>query len=331
MKTIKGAVLAAALAAFVLAGCAGQASGTGTPAGSKNSSAASNTEDARSSEGASQSVQSTEGSASEGAGRFETVSYSITYDGKQYDKDAYVYVPASYQASEPMNIFYLMHGSTGSGEQLAQTMAPLFDSWISDGSMEPMLVVFPTYYPDRSFVVSDYSEDYPLNHFFATQEVNELMKAVESRYTTYAEGTDEKGLAAGRDHRAFGGYSMGGVTTWDVLAYQAQYFAYYMPMAGDSWLDRVTDASDDQALSDLLTQSLRENGYSSDDFRIIAMVGGNDGTKYSMQPQIEALRTYQSDLITDDNLIYWENDGGGHSQQSLEAEVQHGVSYLFSK
>jgi enterochelin esterase-like enzyme len=259
------------------------------------------------------------------AGHLETISYKISYEGASYDKKAYVYVPSSYDESEPMNILYLMHGSQGSGKQLASAMKPLCDRWIREGTMKPMLVVFPTYYPDRSFVVPDYTEDYQLNHFFATSEVRILMKEAEDRFHTYSNSTDDAGLSESRMHRAFGGYSMGGVTTWDVLAAQADYFAYFMPMAGDCWLNRISDEPVDQ----LLVQGLEDGGYSSDDFMIIAMVGGNDGTKGSMQPQIAALRENHEGLITDDNLIYWENEGGGHSQESFELEVEHGVRYLW--
>lgn len=31
---------------------------------------------------------------------------------------------------------------------------PLLDEWIENGRVEPMIVVFPTYYPDQSFVTS---------------------------------------------------------------------------------------------------------------------------------------------------------------------------------
>jgi enterochelin esterase-like enzyme len=264
-----------------------------------------------------------------GPGKLEKTSYTITYQGTEFQKEAYVYVPSAYDGTA-MNILYLMHGSQGSGKALAEDMAPLLDKWIQEGEIKPLLVVFPTYYPDRSFVVPDYSRDYPLNHFFATEELLPLMRAVEGTYRTYAEGTDEAGLAAGRTHRAFGGYSMGGVTTWDVLAYQSMYFSDFMPMAGDCWLDRVTDASGDTETADLLMQGLSANGFTANDFRIIAMVGENDGTKYSMQPQIAALRNDHADLIRADNLIYWENARGGHSEESLEAEVEHGIPYLFS-
>jgi len=123
---------------------------------------------------------------------------------------------------------------------------------------------------------------------------------------------------------------MGGVTTWDVLAYQSEYFSYFMPMAGDSWLSQAEDVSDDDEFADWIAKGISDNGLSSDDFRIVAMVGQDDGTKYSMQPQIEALRSRHPELFTDDSLIYWENRNGGHNQESLEAETQHGVKYLWN-
>lgn len=262
--------------------------------------------------------------------QLQTLDYKIDYDGKTYDKNAVVYVPDSYQDNSPMNIFYLMHGSTMNNVDFAETMQPLFDQWITSGEMSPMLVVFPTYYPDSSFVVSNYTEDYPLNHFFATDEVKTVMKTVESQLTTYAgKDTSDTSFENSRAHRAFGGYSMGGITTWDILVSQSQFFHDYMPMAGDSWIGQITGDSSDEAVADTLVSGLEENNYQTNDVKIIAMVGENDGTKYSMQPQINALLRNHSDLITEDNLIYWENANGGHNQESLELEVQHGVAYLF--
>ncbi|MFC3932177.1 hypothetical protein ACVR0S_03000 [Streptococcus dentapri] len=155
------------------------------------------------------------------------------------------------------------------------------------------------------------------------------MKTVESQLTTYAKDTSDTSFENSRTHRAFGGYLMGGITTWDVLVSQSQFFHDYMPMAGDSWIGQITGDSSDEVVADTLVSGLEENQYQADDFKIIAMVDENDGTKYSMQPQLDALSTNHGDLITDDNLIYWENANGEHNQESLELEVQHGVSYLF--
>lgn len=256
-----------------------------------------------------------------------SVKYSIRYKGRRYPKTAYVYVP-KHNRGNRWNVFYLMHGSGGNGRELAETMQPLMDRWIRQGRMKPMLVVFPTYYPDRTYMQSDYSQDYPLNHFYAETESLKVVRAVETRWHTYAQGTSSRQLQASRTHRAFGGYSMGGVTTWDVLASQAEYFSYYMPMAGDSWLLQNTSAGRSE-FAQAVTGDLRRNRYTSNDVKVIAMVGENDSTKYSMIPQIRALRKYAPDLITGKSLIYWENPGGGHSLESLEAEVRHGIPMLF--
>ena len=265
-----------------------------------------------------------------GESRLETVQYTITYDGTEYEKEAVVYVPAGYSGDEPLNTLYLMHGSGGSADQMADTLKPLLDEWMESGEMQSCLVIFPTYYPDRSFVVTDYSRDYPLNHFFAADELLTLLRTVEGQYYTFAADTTDDGLAESRLHRAFGGYSMGGVTTWEVLAYESPYFAYYMPMAGDCWLGRGTDASGPETIADSLAAGLTNAGYTADNFRVIAMVGGADGTRGSMIPQIEALRSRHGDLFTDESLLYWENEGGGHSGESMVLEIQHGIRYLWT-
>ena len=256
-------------------------------------------------------------SSADGTSRIDALSYTIRYEGTDYTKTEYVYVPASYRADTPMKELYLMHGSSGNNEDTAAAMKPLLDEWIKQGRMEPMLVIFPTYYPDRSFVVPDYAEDYPLNHFFGETEVNTAVQTVEDTYST----------SQNRENRAFGGYSMGGVTTWEVLAYQADQFAWFLPMAGDAWIDQSEDLQDDEDIAAFLMQDMKDSGYEADDFHILAMVGENDGTKFSMLPQIEALR--KDPLINDDNLQYWENENGTHSEASFEAETEHSLTWLF--
>lgn len=255
-------------------------------------------------------------------GRIESVSYAVTYSGKTYGKTAYVYVPASYDRESAMPVVYLLHGSSDGARQLEEAMAPLLDDWMSRGEAPSSLVVFPTYYPDRSFVIRDYRQDYPLNRFFAQEEIDVLIKAVEGTYHTFAKGTDEKALADSRLHRAFGGYSMGGVTTWEMLMAKPQYFAYFLPMAGDCW--RQGD------VADLLAKGLCNTGLGAGDFRVIAMVGERDGTKYQMQRQVKALWERQGDLFTKDSLLYWENEDGGHDLASLEVAIRHAMPFLWS-
>lgn len=275
------------------------------------------------------SIPSTETSISAitGTSRIDTLTYTQDYEGKTYNKSLQVYVPESYEQGTVMNILYLMHGSTGDSEGTAQAVKPILDRMIQERKIEPLLVVFPTYYPDRTFVVSNYSQDYPLNHFFATTEIETVLPLVEGTYTTYASDTTEQGFRDSRTHRAFGGYSMGGITTWDLLVEQSAYFSTYMPMAGDSWIGRITGDSSASAVAQTLVSGLVREGYRESDVRVIAMVGERDGTKSSMQPQITALR--QTEYFNQDNLIYWENPGGGHSLESFVAEVEYALPLLF--
>ena len=40
---------------------------------------------------------------------------------------------------------------------------------------------------------------------------------------------------ASRDHRIFGGFSLGSVTTWLEFCYDYDYIKYFIPMSGSSW------------------------------------------------------------------------------------------------
>lgn len=255
--------------------------------------------------------------------RLEQVSYSFTYEGKDYVKNVSVYLPEGYSKEEDYDFLYLLHGSTGSGTGLAEETKPLLDQFIADGQLKKMIVAFPTYYPDRSFVTSNYVADYPLNHAFGAEEITSVVEAVESKYSSsYSED-----LSVNRGKRSFGGYSMGGVTTWEVLAYHPEMFSLYLPMAGDCWIDRAEDVSGDSEIASFLASQIREKNLSHDDIEILAMVGENDSTKYSMIPQIEALQE-ESDLFDEENLHYYENPNGSHSQASYEAEITYALPYL---
>lgn len=142
-------------------------------------------------------------------GTIDTVAYQQDYQGTTYNKEAFVYVPDSYSPGHPANIVYLTHGWWGNAAGLADTVAPVVDNLEDRGEVSPTIVVFATYYPDRSFATEDYEDDYALNRFFATTEIDTLIEAVESRYTTFARGdTSAKSLQESRRHRAFGGFSM---------------------------------------------------------------------------------------------------------------------------
>ena len=262
-------------------------------------------------------------------GTIQEITYEQAYEGVTYEKEALVYVPASYTPGVPANIVYLTHGWWGSADGLAEGVAPVVDQLTSNGSIAPTLVVFATYYPDRSFATDDYEEDYTLNRFFATSEIDTLIDAVESRYTTFARGdTSDQSLRASRRHRAFGGFSMGATTTWDVFALRPQYFYGYMPMAGESWIGREEDA-DSPRIAERVTAGVERAQYGPQDFRVLASVGSEDPALWDMTPQIDELREDYPDLMTEDSLQLWIDDGEAPSMPSLANQVKHNLPLLF--
>jgi enterochelin esterase-like enzyme len=54
---------------------------------------------------------------------------------------------------------------------------------------------------------------------------NDLLPLVDSKYRTIAD----------RDHRAFGGFSMGSETTWEVMLNCLNLVKNFMPLSGDCW------------------------------------------------------------------------------------------------
>jgi len=262
-------------------------------------------------------------------GTIQEITYEQAYEGVTYEKEALVYVPASYTPGVPANIVYLTHGWWGSADGLAEGVAPVVDQLTSNGSIAPTLVVFATYYPDRTFATEDYEDDYTLNRFFATTEIDTLIAAVESRYTTYARGdTSDESLRASRRHRAFGGFSMGATTTWDVFALRPQYFYGYMPMAGESWIGREEDA-DSALIAQLVTAGAERAHYGPRDFLILASVGSEDPALWDMTPQIDELREDYPDLMTEDSLQMWIDEGENHSMTSVGNQVAHDLPLLF--
>ena len=262
-------------------------------------------------------------------GTIQELTYEQAYEGVTYEKEALVYVPASYTPGVPANIVYLTHGWWGTADGLAEGVAPVVDQLTSAGSIAPMIVVFATCYPDRSVAPEDYEDDYALNRFCATTEIDTLIKTVESHYPTFARGdTSDESLRASRRHRAFGGFSMGATTTWDVFALRPQYFYGYIPMAGESWIGREEDA-DSAQIAQLVTAGAERAHYGPQDFRIFASVGSLDPALGDMSPQLAQMRADYPDLMTDDSLQMWIDEGESHSMASVGNQVAHDLPLLF--
>lgn len=169
----------------------------------------------------------------------------IKYQSKDYagnggdiTKQAFVYLPYGYDekdADTRYNILYLMHGWGGhAGEYFEYAnIKNIFDNMIANGDIEPLIVVSATFYHDNSD--RDFGSSAVALRVFHNDFENHLMQAVEGQFHTYAKSTSAEDLKASRDHRAFGGFSLGSVTTWLQFCYDYDYIRYFLPMSGSSW------------------------------------------------------------------------------------------------
>ncbi len=180
-------------------------------------------------------------------GTIERVEYTtdVYEDGVTYKKYCNVYLPYGYDANnkdKKYNVLYFQHGNTADPDIFT---APKTKNWLDNlfasGDVEPVIIVFTTYYMDvtKDTDVRKKTGNIPagdgnwegLPGNFYREVVEDIIPTVESRYNTYTESFDRDGLIASRDHRGFSGYSRGGVCTWYMFHNAFEYFKWYSPMS----------------------------------------------------------------------------------------------------
>lgn len=217
--------------------------------------------------------------------------YYDTYESFSYgerttklEKHAVVYLPYGYDEDEEYDIFYLMHGGwSNENTTLGTPDSPsvfknVIDHAIAVGEIRPVIIVCPTYNnTNENGQDSDsFSLAMQLTRNYHNELVNDLIPAVEGKYSTYAKSTSADDLAAVRDHRGFGGFSMGSVTTWRTFQYALDYFRWFLPMSCGTSLDEeeIQSAADEHNPSDyfvFVTTGTNDFAYSYDNRRVEAM------------------------------------------------------------
>lgn len=248
------------------------------------------------------------------------------YDGDLAEEEKYaeVYTPYGYDHTKQYNIFYLMHGYGGEAEDWLGTESEpsdikyCIDHLIAENKMGPMIIVSMTYY-DNNTDEQTSNWDIALTKQFSQEFINDLMPAVESTYATYATTTDAQGLKASRDHRGFGGFSMGGVTTWYAFHDSLAYIRYFYPASGSPYWTTDIDGKDQKAGGQFAVDALQEQGYTKDDFYIYMTTGSEDYAKSIVEAQINSMLLFPDTFTFGDpseagvNVSYGISDGEDHN------------------
>lgn len=259
---------------------------------------------------------------------YESFSYGTT--NIPLGKRAIVYLPYGYSDENKYNVMYMMHGGWSNETTTLGTpdgpsnFKNAIDHAIENGVFAPLIIVCPTYNnTNANGQDSDnYSLALQLTRNYHNELVNDLIPAVEGRYSSYAESTDTADLIAARDHRAFMGFSMGSVATWRTFEYCLDYFRYFFPSSGS-----ITSSGS------YMESIVKNSGYSNKDFFIYAMSGTNDFAYSGFTGQINAMLAtdtfMEADNENDGNLAYNVKEGYSHNGMAQTEYFYNALSWVW--
>lgn len=261
---------------------------------------------------------------------YESMSYA--QQTTVFEKTAYVYLPYGYSEEKKYNVLYLMHGGWSNETTYLGTLENphelknVIDHAIQDGEMAPVIVVCPTYNNTSPEDSADYALALRLTDNYHNELMNDLIPAVEGKYSTYAEGTSVQELTESRNHRAFAGFSMGSVTTWHTFQYCMDYFRYFLPSSGNLTSDGA-----------YMEQLVKDAGYGPEDFFIYAMSGTEDFAYAAFTNQIRAMMDAPEGIFveaaneSDGNLAYRVQEGNAHDGNAALQYIYNGLIWLWAE
>ena len=241
-----------------------------------------------------------------------------TYNGINGTNSLNVYLPYGYDENKQYNIFYFMHGMGDNENTLFfyddGEMQRVLDNMIKNGDIEPMIVVTPTF-----------NKSNPETFYKEFRE--SVVPLVEGKYSTYAVSTSAKDIAASRMHRAYGGFSMGGVSTWAVFENCADIVGYFMPLSGaHHW-------GSGSASPSTLAQNIDKLGLKKDEYFIMSATGTSDFAYPVLGPQIEEMKKLSQFEYTSDfskgNFWFILVNGGEHNWFYVRQYLYNCLPYFF--
>ena len=262
----------------------------------------------------------------------------LDYDSEDYVRDsapitktAYVYTPYGYDESDTetrYDILYLMHGWGGhAGEYFEYAnLKNMFDNLIEKGDIPPMIIVSASFYNPNSR--TDFGSSIEEFRAFHLDFENHLMPAVEGQYHTYARSTADEDLKASRDHRAFGGFSLGSVTTWLEFCHDADYIRYFLPMSGSSWYYGTYGDFQIEKNVDYIEQLVQDRDLNHRGYFIYHAVGTNDAVKSQSLMMADEMLS-RGEVFPPEHYVFYLKDGGYHDFDAVQEYLYNALPLFF--
>ncbi len=275
---------------------------------------------------------------SDKGGTVEQFTYSsadYTKDGAEIQKTAYVYLPYGYDpedATTKYNILYLMHGWGGSAGEYFTVgngmIKNMLDRMIKNKEISPMIVVSPSFYTDNDS--RDFGSSVSALRQFHNDFREHLMPAVEEKYHTYADSASYEDLAKSRDHRAFGGFSLGSVTTWNEFCYDYDYVKYYLPMSGACWYYGGYGDYYPEETCDFFEELIADNHLDQRGYFIYAATGTNDAVRDQVYLQMDEMLS-RNNVFTSDKVVFYQKEGGVHDFNAVREYMYNALPMFFQE
>lgn len=234
-------------------------------------------------------------------------------------RTAVVYLPYGYDENDSETkypVLYLMHGGGGSSTSYMgvaggpNQLCWIVDNTIANKEIEPLIIVCP----------ND-------NGAFFAELRKYLIPSIDENFNTKAD----------RDNRAFGGFSMGSVATWNVFLHDLDLVKNYIPMSGDCWACGSTGG---KTFPEQTAIALSKSAFIEDyknDYLIFAATGTNDTAYQNMVPQINAMKElpeyfqYTTKDFSEGNFIFYVAPGHVHSYNHTYEYLYNGLKLFFPK
>jgi endo-1,4-beta-xylanase len=276
-------------------------------------------------------------------GTIKRIDYLTTnQQGETREKYANIYLPYGYDEADKekkYNILYIMHGGGGNPDAWLDCckVKNMLDYVIDQKQIEPLIVVFPSYYKEKIGRVGAPDPVVERGHvlFFQKELIEDLLPAVEKVCNTYAEDTTKEALKSSRMHRGFGGFSMGSCTTWYAFTHNMDYFSYYVPLSGDCWeIESQGGLHKPDETAKVLHDHAIKSGYGVNEYFIYTATGTEDAAYNPLNMQVNAMRKYPDTFVEDEDLTkgnfhYLLAEGEVHAYEAVCHYLFNILPYLF--
>lgn len=263
-------------------------------------------------------------------------------DEKTIAKYANIYLPHGYDRNDlerKYDILYVMHGGGGSPDAWMDCclVKNMLDYMIDSGELDPLIVVFPSYYktPREGAPVSEKERAEAM--FFQKELMEDLLPAVESVCNSYAEHMTMESFRASRMHRGFCGFSMGAANTWFTFMNNLDAFAWFIPLSGDCWaVEALGGASHTVETVRRLCEGVKKSGYSINEYFVYTATGTEDRACHALDPQVQEMKKYPgvfefNEDYTKGNFHYLLEEGLEHEYSAVVQYLYNFLPYIFKK